>query len=257
MAPEDPWWRERIPVDGASGQPLAARAQPGYYPGFSTLAQERFWDDATRNVVRARVDEVPPIRFFSPAEAKLMAAVLARVLPQDDRDEEHRIPILNYLDERLFENRGEGYRYESMPPDREAHRLGLTGIDAAARALHKKPFLECSPREQELVLAGLHDGKAAGGEDVWRRMPAHRYFLFLLKDACEAYYAHPYAWDEIGFGGPAYPRGYFRLEHGLPEPWEVDEQRYEWRAPPGSPSAEYKLVAGTSEHHGSSKGGTH
>jgi hypothetical protein len=256
MARDDDHRRERLPVDG-NGEPLAPRPQPGYYPGFSTLSQQSFWDAATRKVVVDRVAKVPPIRFFTPDEATLMAAVLARVLPQDDRDERHRIPILNYLDERLFANRGEGYRYESMPPDGEAHRLGLTGIDAAARALHQKPFLECSPREQELVLVGLHDGKPAGGDDVWRRMPPHRYFLLLVKDACEAYYAHPYAWDEIGFGGPAYPRGYFRLEHGEPEPWEVEERRYEWRAPPGSPSGEDKLVAGTSEHHGSSKGGTH
>ncbi len=86
-------------------------------------------------------------------------------------------------------------------------------------------------------------------------MPPHRYFLRLVTDACEAYYAHPWAWDEIGFGGPAYPRGYFRLENGEPEPWEVDERRYEWHAPPGSPSAEYKEVGGS--HHGSPKGGTH
>ena len=35
-----------------------------------------------------------------------------------------------------------------------------------------------------------------------------------MQDVVEAYYAHPYAWDEVGFGGPAYPRGYMRLERG-------------------------------------------
>jgi hypothetical protein len=33
-----------------------------------------------------------------------------------------------------------------------------------------------------------------------------------------------------GYGGPAYPRGYVRLERGAPEPWEVNEKRYEWKA---------------------------
>ena len=27
----------------------------------------------------------------------------------------------------------------------------------------------------------------------------------------EAFYSHPWAWNEIGFGGPAYPQGYMRL----------------------------------------------
>ena len=35
-----------------------------------------------------------------------------------------------------------------------------------------------------------------------------------------AYYAHPWAWNEIGFGGPAYPRGYARLGLGQRESWE-------------------------------------
>ena len=58
--------------------------------------------------------------------------------------------------------------------------------------------------------------------------------MLLVQDCVEGYYAHPWAWDEIGFGGPAYPRGYMRLEHGKPEPWEVEEQRYEWSGPPWS-----------------------
>ena len=49
--------------------------------------------------------------------------------------------------------------------------------------------------------------------------------------------------NEIGFGGPAYPRGYMRLENGAREPWEVDEVRYEWAAPEGSLSDDYRAVA--------------
>jgi hypothetical protein len=30
-------------------------------------------------------------------------------------------------------------------------------------------------------------------------------------------YAQPITSDEIGFGGPAYPRGYCALNHGAPE----------------------------------------
>ena len=37
-----------------------------------------------------------------------------------------------------------------------------------------------------------------------------------------AFYSHPWAWNEIGFGGPAYPRGYMRLRPGerAGEPFE-------------------------------------
>jgi hypothetical protein len=42
--------------------------------------------------------------------------------------------------------------------------------------------------------------------------------------ACTAFYAHPYAWNEIGFGGPAYPRGYKNLGIDRREPWERPER---------------------------------
>ena len=44
---------DRRPRDSDSGLPLETE-QPGYYPGFSTLGQKRYWDEATRST-KARV----------------------------------------------------------------------------------------------------------------------------------------------------------------------------------------------------------
>ena len=40
-----------------------------------------------------------------------------------------------------------------------------------------------------------------------------------------AYYAHPTAWNEIGFGGPASPRGYVRMGFDRRDPWEAAEAK--------------------------------
>ena len=89
-------------------------------------------------------------------------------------------------------------------------------------------------------------------------MPVQRFWMLLVQDAVDAYYAHPYAWDEIGFGGPAYPRAYMRLEHGEPEPWEVEEQRYEWLAPADSVSDVSEPVGEKDQHLATpGQGGTH
>ncbi|HLI88625.1 MAG TPA: gluconate 2-dehydrogenase subunit 3 family protein [Ktedonobacteraceae bacterium] len=249
----------RLPVDPRSKRPIMPSSQPGYYPGFSTLSQKDFWDEATRRVVLNRVENVPPIRFFSPEEATLMQAVCDRLLPQDDRDEEHKIPIVNYIDERLYTNRSDGYRYEDMPPDPEAHRLGLQAIEAIARHMYNTSFIALGPREQDAVLLTLHDAKPPAAHDIWQRMSVHRFWLLLMQDVVGAYYAHPYAWDEIGFGGPAYPRGYMRLEGGKPEPWEVEEQRYAWEAPVTSLSGEHTPLGGPGGHRQQTPGqaGTH
>src|SRR5947209_8624802 len=201
------------PTDPISGEALPQRAQPGYYPGYHTLDQQSFWDEATREVVLARVYQVPAIRFFSAEDAALLEAVMARILPQDDRDEAHRIPIVNYVDERLYTGRIDGYRFDDMPPDRDAYRLALQGIDLIAQHMHGHAFIELSGRQQDEVLVTLHDGNPPAGDDIWQQAPVIRCWLLFVQDAIDAYYSHPYAWDEVGFGGPAYPRGYFRLEN--------------------------------------------
>jgi hypothetical protein len=97
-----------------------------------------------------------------------------------------------------------------------------------------------------------------GAAEIWEKMPVERYWALLVQDCVEAYYAHPWAWDEIGFGGPAYPRAYMRLERGEPEPWEVEEQRYEWDAPPDAISdPDEPGIAAHSEHAPHGQGGTH
>ncbi|MEO6890671.1 MAG: gluconate 2-dehydrogenase subunit 3 family protein [Ktedonobacteraceae bacterium] len=250
---------DRLPLDPTTKQPLAPTAQPGYYPGFEALSQQSFWDEATRKVVLDRVEHVPPIRFFTDEEAELVQAVCDRILPQDDRDAAHKIPIVPTIDERLHTGRIDGYRYEDMPTDRDAHRLGLQGIQAIAQHMFGAAFTQLDPLQQDQVLQTIHDDNAPAGEDIWKKLPVRRYWMLLVQDAIEAYYAHPFAWDEIGFGGPAYPRGYMRLEGGKPEPWEVHEQRYEWEAPPTSLSDIYKPIGGPGGHKSQPSGqeGTH
>jgi len=240
---------ERQPLmDPTTGAALEKREQPGYYPGFSTLKQKRYWDAATRKVIEERVSKQKPIRFFTPEEAMTMHAVVDRILPQDDRTDERRIHILRGIDERLYENRLDGYRFEDMPPDQEAYRIAAHAFEEMAYKLHQRPFHELGVREQEQILKSIHQAKPRAAQKLWKKMNIERFWTMLVTDVVAVYYAHPWAWDEIGFGGPAYPRGYMRLEEGEPEPWEVEEQRYEWTAPADCISDVEELRAGAREH---------
>jgi hypothetical protein len=251
---------DRLPVEPTTGQPILPMAQPGYYPGYSTLSQQKFWDEATRTLVLDRVANVPPMRFFTGDDERLFRAVVDRILPQDDRDEAHRIPVANMMDRDIYEGKIDGYRFEDMPPMQEAHRLGLQAIEAIARHLYQKSFVDLDQTGQDQVLLSIHDGNPPAGQAIWQRMSINHYWTLLMQTALEAYYSHPYAWDEVGFGGPAYPRPYFRQERGEPEPWEVDEERYDWAPPDGALSGSYRAMSGIHPHRshaGSGAGGTH
>jgi Gluconate 2-dehydrogenase subunit 3 len=243
--------------DPETGRRIEPMQQPGYYPGYRTLGQKAWWDATTRETIEKRVNEVPPIRFFTREELPAITAICNRVIPQDDRLPEFRIPVVHYVDERLFENKIDGFRYEGMPPDGDVYRLGIRAMEETARAIHDTSFSALDPLRQDFLLKSVHDGKKLAAHAIWEKMDIHHFWAMLVGDCTKAYYGHPWAWDEIGYGGPAYPRAYMRLEGGLPEPWEKDEQRYEWVAPANSISDLYEphVLAGRASHHG--QGGTH
>ena len=52
----------------------------------------------------------------SARQVEFWRAVFDHLIPQYDRTPDRRIPIVEPLDERLYQNRTIGYRYETMPP---------------------------------------------------------------------------------------------------------------------------------------------
>jgi hypothetical protein len=244
------------PRDPQTGEALTPRLQPGYYAGYHTLSQSPFWDEATRTMVEKRVEDPPQRQFFSEHAWNFWTVVFSHLIPQTDRVPERQIPIVPVLDHRLSQNETVGYRYENMPHDRVVYELGIAAIDAEAEHRYSGKFLFLPYRQRDIVLKAIHDGKPEAARDIWERMSVDRFWQMIMSDAIDAYYAHPWAWDEIGFGGPAYPRAYTRLERGEPEPWEVEEIRYDWVAPAAAVSHEVDTTpTGHQSHHGS--GGTH
>ena len=187
----------------------------GRYPDHDVLAHAGRWDEATRAVVLARVHAVPPLRFFDAEEAATLRAFCDAVTAQDA---EPRIPVLHYVDAKLAHGRGEGYRHAALPADGALWRLLAAGLDEAAGA----PFSQApTPRRHALV------GEFAAGElrpVAWSGIDVALAWKVVMRDVLWAFYAHPWAWNEIGFGGPAYPRGYARLGIGRREPGEAPEE---------------------------------
>lgn len=203
-------------------EPQRPRAR---YPGLDILGQQKHWDPATRALILDRVSNVPPIRAFTPEQVATLQAFVDTVMPQDDRPPEERIPIVPFIDESVYRGDIPGYRHETMPDARTAWAWGLEGIDQTSQALYSgRRFAELDVDERRAVIEVLWRSEPPG--EVWQRMPADIFCLGVLMGAIvDVYYAHPTAWNEIGYGGPAYPRGYYALNEGAPEHWEVEEQR--------------------------------
>ena len=196
----------------------------GRYPDFDVLEQAGHWDEVTRRVVLARVREVPPIRFFTAAEARTLRVFCDVVTAQDS---EPRVPVLEMVDDKLHAGRLDGFQHAGLPDDRDVWRLAARGLDEQARARGAEHFAAASPDQRTAIVTALHGGDLHDG--VWADLPAAKAFGVLMRAVLSAFYSHPWAWNEIGFGGPAYPRGYMRLAgrdpHERPEEFDLDPVR--------------------------------
>ncbi|MGI8573621.1 MAG: gluconate 2-dehydrogenase subunit 3 family protein [Solirubrobacteraceae bacterium] len=200
----------------------------GRYPDYNVLDEADHWDAHTRSVVFERIESEPPLRFFSAEEAITLSAFCDVVMAQD---REPRIPVLSMVDAKLHSGKLDGFRFADMPDDRETWRCVATGLDASARA-HGAPSFVSAPSElQHLLVDDFSHGKLNG--EVWDELSPTRAWSVVMRSVLSAFYSHPWAWNEIGFGGPAYPRGYARMGVGQRESWE------------GAPAFESDPVKGT------------
>ena len=193
----------------------------GRYPDWDVLSQRGHWDEVTRDVVLERVEKVPSISFFGDAEAATLTAFCDVATAQDA---EPRIHVLAYIDEKLASGERDGWQYYDLPDDGELWKLVARGLDREAQHIGFATFDEAPLESQTGIVhrfshAGLHGG-------VWDEVNVARAWKVVMRYVVQAYYAHPWAWNEIGFGGPAYPRGYGAFgspELGEEESWEAAE----------------------------------
>jgi len=192
------------------------------YPGYDVLRKRDTpsWDAFTRGVVEQRLAVPLRPRFFGAAEWATLTALCDGIVAQPA--ERPAVPVAAMLDARLFANQGDGWRDVRLPPLREAWRLGLAAVDAESRAAYGASFAQLQPVPRTVMLERMQRGDLHG--DAWRGMPADLFFSQrVLHDLYGEYYSHPAAWSEIGFGGPANPRGYVRLYKNRRDPWEPVE----------------------------------
>ncbi len=188
----------------------------GRYRGFDVLDSVDAWDDVTAGVVLGRLAVPAELSFFTPPEVAIAAPLLDLLLAQDD---DPRIPVLALIDARLCSGETDGWHYDDLPEDGQAWRDTLRHLGEDARTLdHERGFAGLDPSEQASLIQHVQD-LSAGEEDWHGRSAAHVWSLW-MRYACTAFYSHPWAWNEIGFPGPAYPRGYLNPGVNTREHWE-------------------------------------
>lgn len=135
--------------------------------------------------------------------------------------------VLHHMDNKLSSPIGEDQRKVGTPEQKVLIRQGLKALNRLAQKQYGAHFLDIDPQQQLLLLSALDSGKAAPMTE-WQTIPQKELFKKLTTQITSAYYSHPTVWSEIGYGGPAYPRGYVRVERGLTDPCITFSPRLQW-----------------------------
>ncbi len=192
------------------------------YPGYDVMTKQwsPSWNEITRKVVSARLAVPREPRFFTADEWRTLQAVCARIMPQPA--DGPQIPLPAYVDAKITDKHEDGYRYAELPHQGEAWQRGLAALDQEAHDAHGGRFHVLPPDAQDNLLRRMQQGELKSA--AWGGMPCKPFFEHrVIADITHAYYAHPVAWNEIGFGGPASPRGYVRMGLNRRDPWEAAE----------------------------------
>jgi hypothetical protein len=218
-APADPPTQGQESARAPSRRPARSAAPGGWdgrFPGFDAAAQARHWDPVTAGVVLSRLRIPQELGFFTAAEEAAATALCDQLLGQAGQGA-RRIPVVVLIDARLARMETDGWRYADMPEDAQAWRDTLRYLDQDAQAVFDREFAQCPAEDQRTLIQTVQD---TGSKD-WHGLNAAHVWSLWTRYASTAFYSHPQVWDEIGFPGPAYPRGYKHAGMDAREPFEV------------------------------------
>lgn len=194
------------------------------YPGYDVLRRRDTpsWDKITNSVIEKRLATPSDPSFLDAVRWRALEALCECIIPQPvDRPQ---VPLAGMLDKRLKANAGDGFRHARLPPLRDAWLIGLAALDEESKARHELPFASLERDAQNALLKQIQHGELSSS--AWHGMEPQLFFTQrVLPDLCGAYFSHPYTWNDIGFGGPANPRGYVRMYYDRRDPWEAVEAK--------------------------------
>jgi gluconate 2-dehydrogenase gamma chain len=173
---------------------------------------------------------VPPqpglLQYFTPAEAQLVEALTARLLPGSPEDPGAReAGVVYYIDNLLAQTEGfaeptyrqppfvqvyegaapptsqanayqviwlpaeeiERYGYQSVLTPREVFRLGMTYVDRYANDQFGRNFIDLTEDDQDTILDNMLRGRATGFE----RLPSDTFFHVLRRYTSEGMFSDP------------------------------------------------------------------
>ena len=141
-----------------------------------------------------------PLQALTAAEADLLDAIVARLIPSDDSGAgASEARAVRYIDRGLA---------GALMGSREAYRVGLAAIDRYSRSSRGSSFVALSPTDQDSVLIDVETGAATGSGAGFAGSSAV-FFALVRTHTIQGTFGDPYyggnadfvGWDLLGYPG--------------------------------------------------------
>jgi gluconate 2-dehydrogenase gamma chain len=141
-----------------------------------------------------------PLQALTAAEADLLDAIVARLIPSDANGPGAReANAVRYIDRALA---------GALAASRDTYRVGLAALDRYSRSSRGRPFIELSPIEQDSVLIDVETG-AATGSGAGFQGSSGQFFALVRTHTWQGTFGDPYyggnanfvGWDLLGYPG--------------------------------------------------------
>jgi hypothetical protein len=191
-----------------------------HYQEFDVLREKEHWDPHTREIVTKRLttESFHSYRYMTQQEGDTLLRLCTFLLA------DNRLPVLSYVvhhfDSTFQAGIGEAQRKVGVPKMTTLILNGLAWLDQVSHERFGDNFISLEDQHQKEIVRQLVHGDTALHSRI-NPIPVKDWLDKILTEAVAAYYSHPTIWSEIGYAGPAYPRGYVRTEFGLTDPWEA------------------------------------
>jgi hypothetical protein len=192
------------------------------YPSFDVMHEKDEWDDHTQTIVTSRLESHEGFQFLTPIEAEMVSRISSLLV--NDQTPEVLHFVVGHIDQSLHQSPGESQRKAGVPEAPVLVRVGLKAIEQGAQSRYGSSFMNLDIALQKQYLQHISESTAEPKE-IWGPIPQEALFQKLRQLTIESYCSHPKVWSEIGYAGPAYPRGYVRTQLGQLDPWEAQPEQ--------------------------------
>ena len=171
------------------------------------LLESEFVTEPTRRALSERFDfdrNYTP-QFFDAKEFDTLKTLCDALAPSKVAPSDF---VAGEIDKRLFENRGNGWRYSEMPPDGAAYRIALPIFDRIAQGYFANDFAAITNEQRIEIVRKMRGDSGEMFDEIPPNFSISCFFEEVFAEFVELFYSHPLVLEEIGYIGFADKRGW-------------------------------------------------